>query len=228
MIDIEDSVFKRYTPDFDKLKKYGFRKKQDYYFIEELFKDNLFKAKIKIQPGGKVTGEVIDTENNDEFLPLRVESNQGAFAAEVRQAYIELLTRIKDNCFIKNYYIYPQSNRITNKIIEKYGDYPEFLWEKFQGSGIFRNPETKKWYLAILDVDRSKLQHSPKELIEVADIKLAPEKIEKLLKEEHYYPAYHMNKKYWITIILDDTVSDEKIMELVEQSHEFTLKNSKK
>lgn len=223
MINIEDNIFKRYTPDFDKLKKYGFKKKQDSYQTEKLFKDNLFKAAIKITSEGKVTGEVTDIENNDEFLPLRVESNQGAYTAEVRQAYIELLTQIRDNCFIKNYYIYPQSNRITNKIIEKYGDYPEFLWEKFQGSGIFRNPDTKKWYLAILDVDRSKLQPHGKGLIEVADIKLEPEEIDMLLQKENFYPAYHMNKKYWITIILDDTVSDEKIMELISKSRSFTL-----
>lgn len=224
---IEDKIFKRYSPDFDKLKKYGFKQSQDNFVIEKPFKGDSFKAVIVVNPQGEVTGTVFDLENNDEFLPLRVESNQGAFVGEVRAAYEELLETIRDDCFIKKYYIYPQSNRITNLIIEKYGDKPEFLWEKFPGSGIFRNQETQKWYLAILDVDRSKIQNNQKGLVEVADIKLKPENIEKLKKQEHFYPGYHMNKKYWLTVILDDSVSDEKIMELIEESHSFTVKKAR-
>lgn len=222
---IEDNIFKRYTPDFDKLEKYGFNKVKNSYKIEKMFKDNFFKAIIVVDLSGKVSGTVIDLENDDEFLPLRI--GQGAFVGEVRAAYVELLETIRDNCFLKKYYIYPQSNRITNLIIKKYGDEPEFLWKTSPGSGIFRNPETKKWYLAILDVDRCKIQADKKGLVEVADIKLAPENVEKLIKQEHFYRAYHMNKKYWLTVILDDTVSDEKIMELIEESHSFTEKTSR-
>lgn len=221
---IENTIFKRYSPDFNKLKKYGFEKIDNTFIIEKLFKEDLFKAVIRVDNEGKVTGTVYDLENDDEFLPLRVETNQGAFVGEVRAAYGELLEAIKNKCFTRKYYIYPQSNRITNMIIEKYGDKPEFLWEKFSGTGIFRNPETNKWYLAILDVDRSKIQQGKKGLIEVADVKLSAENVEKLTKQEHFYQGYHMNKKYWISIILDDSVPDEKIMELVEESHKFTEK----
>lgn len=226
-MNIEDKIFKKHSINYDKLEKYGFKKKDNKFIIEKLFKDNLFKAVIEINSDGKILGTVWDLENNDEFLPLKIENNQGAFVNEVRADYEKLLEDIRANCFIKKYYIYPQSNRITNIIINKYGDKPEFLWEKFQSSGVFRNPETNKWYLAILDVDRSKIQKGRNGLIEVADLKLSPENIEKLTKQEHFYPAYHMNKKYWITIILDDSVPDEKIMELIEESHSFTEKKSK-
>ena len=33
-----------------------------------------------------------------------------------------------------------------------------------------------------------------------------------------------MNEKSWITIILDDTIEDEKIMEHIIESHSFTEK----
>jgi len=223
-MDIENNIFKRYSPDFDKLIKYGFKKKNNVFVIEKLFKDNLFKAVIEITFQGKISGTVFDLENDDEFLPLRQESYQGAFISEVRAAYEELLENIRENCFSKKYFVYPQSNRITSLIKEKYGNEPEFLWEKFPGSGVFRNPETKKWYLAILDVDSSKIKPGTKGIIEIADIKLAPEKIEKLTLSEHFYPAYHMNKKNWIMVILDESVADKTIMELVEESHNFSKK----
>ncbi|MBR1619952.1 hypothetical protein IJ674_08670 [bacterium] len=152
---IERNIFQRYSPDFKKLKDYGFKKVDDIFKIELLFKEGLFKAVITINSDEDLSGKVYEVENDEEFLPLRVESNQGAFVGEVRAEYEKLLINIRDNCFTKKYYIFPQSNRITNLIIQKYGNEPEFLWEKFKGSGIFRNPGTRKWYFAILDTDRS-------------------------------------------------------------------------
>ena len=221
---IENNIFKRYLPDFNKLKEYGFIKNKDIFRLEKLFKDNLFKAVISIDSKGIISGTVYDVENDDEFLPLRIETNQGAFTNEVRFEYEKLLTDIRNNCFTKKYFIYPQSNRITNLIMEKYGNEPEFLWKTAPGSGIFRNPETKKWYLAVLDVDRSKIQKDKTGLVEIALVKLSVENVQKRLKEPNIYPGWHMNKKYWITIILDEALPDNEIMALIEESHGFTVK----
>ena len=35
-----------------------------------------------------------------------------------------------------------------------------------------------------------------------------------------------MNKKYWITVILNESLSDNEIMELIEESHSLTVKKS--
>lgn len=206
---IESNIFKRYVPDWKKCKK-------DY---EKLLLDNSFRAVIKINKNGEVSGTVYDLENDDEFLPLRIENNEGSFAAKVRSEYEKFLTEIRDKYFIKNYFIYPQSNRITQLIIEKYGNYPEFLWEKFDGSGVFRNKESQKWYAGILDVEGSKIKKCKSGIIEVLDIKLDPDEIQELLLLPDFYPAYHMNKKSWITIILDDSLTDKKIMELIHKSY---------
>lgn len=39
------------------------------------------------------------------------------------------------------------------------------------------------------------------------------------------FPAYHMNKQNWITIILDDTLSDAEIYSLIDRS--FQLASTK-
>ncbi len=223
---IEENIFKRYVPDFKKLKDYGFKKVYNSFMLEILFKDNLFKAVISINSDGNISGIVYDLENNDEFLPMRVGNNQGKFVGEVRDEYENLLENIRDNCFSQKYYIFPQSNRITNLIIQKYGNAPEFLWKTTPGTGVFRNPETKKWYLLVTDIDRNKIQKNKKGLVEIALIKQSCENVEKRLKQEHIYPGWHMNKKYWITVILDESLSDNEIMELIEESHSFTEKKS--
>lgn len=215
---IESNIFKRYIPDWRKCKK-------EY---EKLFLNNTFKAVIKINDNGEVLGTVYDLENDDEFLPLRIENNEGSFAAKVRNEYEKFLTDIRDKYFIKNHFIFPQSNRITQLIMEKYEDYPEFLWEKFDGSGVFRNKESQKWYAGILDVEGSKIKKGKSGIIEVLDIKLAPEEIQELLLLPDFYPAYHMNKKSWITIILDDSLPDKKIMEFIHKSYLLSFTKNKR
>ena len=224
---IEETVFKKYKPNFKALIPFGFIKKGDKYFFEKEFFDGQFKSKIEVDKNGFVRGKVYDTENNDEYLPLRIETSQGAFVNEVRTSYRQFLENIREKCFLKEFFIYPQSNRIANLIVNKYGDPPEFLWEKFQGSGVFRNIESNKWYCAILDVDRGKLQKGKSGIVEVIDLKLSPENVQKIIKKPHFYKGWHMNKKYWISVILDETVPDETIMELIEESHSFTVKKKK-
>ena len=60
--------------------------------------------------------------------------------------------------------------------------------------------------------------------VEIINVKLNPEKIKQLIIKKGYYPAYHMNKKNWITITLDDTLEDEIIEKLIDESYELVKK----
>ena len=48
-----------------------------------------------------------------------------------------------------------------------------------------------------------------------------------LLDEEGFFPAYHMNKNNWITIVLNDSVPDEKIYSLLELSYHSVAPSGK-
>mgnify|MGYP002421783608 CR=1 FL=1 len=43
-----------------------------------------------------------------------------------------------------------------------------------------------------------------------------------LLEEKGFYPAYHMNKEHWNTIIVDEKVDENLVKELIEQSYQLT------
>lgn len=75
-----------------------------------------------------------------------------------------------------------------------------------------------------MNLPKNKIIGDLKEEIEVMNLKLANDNNGYKI-EEGIYPAYHMNKKYWASIILDDTLSDEEVMELIEIS--YNLVNSK-
>ncbi len=216
-MNIERDLFKRSSVIFDKLEKYGFKKDKDGYTYEKVFFDNGFKAIVTIDKSGVVNGKVIDLQFGEEYLGLRTEMS-GSFASKVRNEYINILNDIKDNCFDKKYFIFNQSNRIVKLIKEKYNDDPEFLWDKLEGAGVFRNKSSKKWYGIIMNIDLSKIDDGSGE-VEVMNVKLNRNEIQGLLYEKGFYPAYHMNKKDWISIILNDTVKDEIIMMLIEESY---------
>ena len=60
--------------------------------------------------------------------------------------------------------------------------------------------------------------------VDVLNIKLEPNEIIELLNKKGFYKAYHMNKKYWISIILDNTIEDNTILELISESYSYTIK----
>ena len=221
-LNIEKDIFKRTDIDFKRLKTYGFKNNNNEYIYEKVFLNNKFKAIITINKDKIVTGKVIDLEINDEYLALRIEG-QGEFVSKVREEYKSILSDIKKHCCDEKPFISEQANRMTKYIKEKYNNEPEFLWDKFKGCAIFRNSNNKKWYALITNIDLSKLENKTGE-VEIINVKLEREKILDLLKEKGYYPAYHMNKEHWITILLDGTVPKQKICDLIDISYDLTSK----
>lgn len=225
---IESDVFKRYSPDLKKLSAYGFKKEKNGYSLKKSFMNDDFYAEIFLSEEDGVTGEVYDSETKDKFLPLRVEGQSEGFGSEVRAGYIQLLSEIREHCFTVNYFVSPQANRIADLIYKAYSDEPVFMWEKYPTFGVYKNPDNDKWYALVMNLERSRLGSKSQEFTDVINLKLDKDEIPELLKSEGYYPAYHMNKKYWITLTLDETVKDSDIMRLIEESHSYTLSKSKK
>ena len=215
---IEDEIFRCGKFNTDALIKYGFKKEQNKFIYLKEFMNNEFKALITI--GDSVRGMVIDNNTGEEYFNIRIKDNIGNFSGEVLRQYKDILSDIKDKCFIQEYFMFGQTNRITNYIFLKYNDKPEFLWERSIHDGIFRNKNTNKWYGIIMNVDKSKVTFGSG-ICEVINLKIDKKKILSLLEKKGYYPAYHMNKKYWISIILDDTLSDKEIEEKIDESYKL-------
>ena len=215
---IEKEVLVKCVPNCTKLLKYGFVKGNDMYKFSKKFMDNTFSADIVVFTNGEVHGKVIEIVYDEEYTNFRIEGEIGKFAGKVKSNYVSILEDIKEKCFDSKYFVFDQTNRITNYIFDKYGDRPEFLWKKYPGCGVFRKKKKKKWYGIIMDINKNKICDSTGE-VEILNVKLNKELVTKLLKEEGFYKAYHMQKINWITIVLDDSLDDEKIMKLIDISY---------
>lgn len=217
-MNLENNIFKRMTVNFNKLKDYGFCECDNNYKYSTIFLKN-FRADINVDEAGKVTDAIYDLSINEEYVNYRIDSFQGEFVNKVREEYKNILLEIANNCFEKKYFITDQANRIAKLILETFNDEPEFPWVKYDNNAIFRNPHNQKWYALIAGIDKSKLDVNGSGEIEIINLKLNSDAIPSLLKKEGFYPAYHMNKKNWITIILDDTLKDSEIMAYIKLSH---------
>lgn len=121
-----------------------------------------------------------------------------------------------------------QRERIMQYIQGKYGTDPEYLWKRFPGYAVFRQPASRKWFAIVADIPRKRLKLEGDGLIDMMDVKCGPIMIGSLLAQEGYCPAYHMSKSTWITIILDGTVPDEEIYPLLELSFDSVAPKTKR
>lgn len=208
-----DEVFKRYVFNKQKIANYDFLKIDDGYYLEKEINNGNFILKIKIV-NDKISANLIDKEFGDEFNQINIENINNSFIANLKEECKNVLIDIRCKCFDLQLFIYPQTNRITNLIKEKYNVDPEFLWEDSPGCAIFRNHLTKKWFGIIMNVNKNKLVKDTDCEVEVINLKL-DNLVNDYLKIDGIYPSYHMTKKNWVSIILDDKLDDKYIMDLI-------------
>ena len=111
-------------------------------------------------------------------------------------------------------------------IHESYGIFPDKPWLKSPSYEVFRHSDNKKWFAVIMDIPKSKLGINSDENISVVNLKCDTIMIGNMLSEKGIYPAYHMNKNYWVTAALDGSAEDETVKMLTRMS--FKLTESKK
>ena len=224
-------IFRNKVLDEEKVQRFGFVLVNNCWQYSSKLMNGQFEFFIEVKNDKDffdVKTKLVDCLSNGVYNLHLIDEAVGDFVGKVRFAYESILNLIAKQCCNDKYFIYPQSNRIADSIKNKYNDSPEFLWEKFPRFGVFRNPKSRLWYGLISNIDKSKIDKNSKGEIEILNIKSDSREIPKLLKNKGFYPAYHMNKKHWITITLDDTLCDEKIIELIHKSYEFSVKKKAK
>ncbi len=120
-------------------------------------------------------------------------------------------------------------NRVFDHIKKKYKVSPEYPWRKYDSSAVFRHTDNKKWFALVMDVGRDKLGLSGSDAVSVINLKIDDMIFrDMLIQQDGIMPAYHMNKIHWITVLLDGTVEEEQIFDLIDASFMATASAKKK
>ena len=87
--------------------------------------------------------------------------------------------------------------------LNTYGTSPDYPFDEDFETAVLRHTDNRKWYAIVMRVSRRKFGFESDEVIDVV------------------YPAYHMNKLHWISVILPDA-PDDVVQFLVNVSFEAT------
>ena len=214
-------IFKAYQFNSKKAKEYGFVENQGVWIHSSTILQGDFLMRV-IVVDGDLSFQVFDQETGDLYPQVHMESMRGTFVGSVREACLEVLYEIRKSCFDVQDFIYPQTKRIMTRVQEKYENQLEYLWEKSPDTAILRHENNQKWYAVLMKISWDKLEKGREGLVEIVNLK--HDQVSDLLVKKGIYPAFHMNKRYWISLPLDDTLTDEKVLELFERSWFLTSK----
>ena len=109
---------------------------------------------------------------------------------------------------------------IYEYVKKQYGTVPEYLWKESLESAVLRHPNGK-WYAVLMQVEKSRLGLEGDTKVDILDVKCDPDMVGLLTQTYGFLPGYHMNKKYWITMLLDGSVSEAKILDFLDMSYDL-------
>ena len=103
---------------------------------------------------------------------------------------------------------------------------PDYPFDEDFETTVLRHMDNRKWYAIVMSVSRHKFGFNSDEVIDVVNLKLPPEMFGSFGAADGVYPAYHMNKLHWISVLLPDA-PDDVVQFLVNVSFEATKEQRK-
>lgn len=79
-----------------------------------------------------------------------------------------------------------------------------------------------------MNVKRTTLGLEGEGAADVMNVKCDPLLVDILVQREGFLRAYHMNKRLWVSILIDSEIEEGEIFELIEQSFQLTDKKQKR
>ena len=104
---------------------------------------------------------------------------------------------------------------------DAWGTEPDYPFEEDFETAVLRHGSNRKWYALVMRVPRRKFGLDSDEMVEVVNLKLPVEMFGSFGAADGVYPAYHMNKLHWISVLLPDA-PEETVQFLTGVSFEAT------
>ena len=85
-----------------------------------------------------------------------------------------------------------------------FGTSPDYPFDEDFDTAVLRHADNRKWFALMMKVSRRKFGLDSDETVDVINLKLPVEMFGSFGKDDGVYPAYHMNKLHWISVLLPD------------------------
>ena len=92
--------------------------------------------------------------------------------------------------------------------LDAFGTSPDYPFDEDFETAVLRHADNRKWYAIVMRVSRKKFGFRSDDVIDVVNLKLPTEMFGSFGAADGVYPAYHMNKQHWISVLLPDAPDD--------------------
>ena len=210
IIDVE-----KYNLSKEQLKGFGFKEEAEKLIYRKEILDSSFLIEI-VFFNNQLMVEVYDIEYDEIYSLFSVDSAVGETVQNIREHVENLLSSILG--------LADESGKISSEVIDycnnKYGGNYVNPFKKHPDILAFVN-EKNKWYALLSDVEYNKLNKNTDitTKVKILNVKYPTDRILEIIDNKNIFPAYHMNKKHWISIVLDKNIKLETIKELIDMSY---------
>jgi len=195
------------------LLRYGFVKQADTYVYEHpLSADELF-CRITIRQS-EIHVDVCEREDGEKFLPFYVKSSHSGYVNKLKEEIANLVEQLKQHCFE----MHNHRQAIIDEMTVLFHTPAEYPWEK-ETHCVLRTKQKHKWYALFMRIPYQRLLPDQEGMADIVNLKADPKVIQELIDNIHYFPAYHMNKTYWLSVLLDSSADMGKIKALLMESY---------
>ena len=212
---------------FEKVKKYGFKLIDDSYSSSFDILNNKFTLFMYISLSGDINTLLVDNSINEEYFLHKNLSAQGHFNQKLTFEYNNKLNEIFGNILDNISYESYANNKIIEYMKNKYNIDKEYPFEDDNETFIFRRKDNNKWISITMYIPYKKLKIDRDGSLFVMNVKHDDELIPSLIDNIHYFECYHMNKKKWISIALDEVAKIDEIYKLIDRSYELVGKKNR-
>ena len=98
----------------------------------------------------------------------------------------------------------------------------DWPWENTPEYTVFRHIDNRKWFALIARVKYQTLKLDKVGEVDFINLKCDPDLIEEATTHPGILLAYHMNKRHWLTILLDGSCSEVELKSLIDLSYRLT------
>lgn len=210
IIDVE-----KYNLSKEQLKGFGFKEEAEKLIYRKEVLDSSFLIEV-VFVDRQFLIEVYDLEFDEIYTLFSVDSAVGETVQNIREHVEKLLSSILG--------LADESGKISSEIIDycnnKYGENHVNPFKKHPDILAFVN-EKNKWYALMSNVEYNKLNKTSNIItkVKILNVKYPTDNISDIIDNQNIFPAYHMNKKHWISIVLDKNIKLKTIKELIDISY---------
>ena len=162
-----------------------------------------------------LTAHLFDSATAEKYALFDMSSSHGAFVASLREEVQKIIDGIKSQCF--------ETNDLKDDFIaylkSHFSAEPDYPWpDDAPHSFVFRCPNTK-WFALVMKITYRQLGLTGDEKVWAVNMKASPDAIPNLVDRKSIFPAWHMNKKHWITVLLTAATDFKTLCDLTEKSY---------